>query len=263
VLSLVIIGVVAFVVSLATLFTGFGLGTLLMPTFALFMPLEVAVGATAVVHLANNLFKVAILARQVAPKVLWRFGAPAVLAAFPGAYLLAVLSGRPAMFAWELGGRQMEVTPLKLVLGLLILVFAMLDLAPRTRRLRVDPRWLPLGGLFSGFFGGLSGHQGALRAAFLLPLGLAPAAFAATQAVIAAMVDVSRLTVYGSSYLVGKVDGLAAEVPWALVVTAIVCAFAGALVGKRLLHKVRVDTVRSLAAVLLLLVGLGLATGWF
>lgn len=261
-MSLVIIGVVAFLVSLLTLFTGFGLGTLLMPVFALFMPLEVAVGATAVVHLANNLFKVAILASQVEPKVLWRFGVPAVIAAFPGAFLLAVLSGRSALFVWELGGRQLEVTPLKLVLGLLILIFALMDLAPRMRDLRIDPRWLPLGGAFSGFFGGLSGHQGALRAAFLLPLGLAPATFAATQAVIAAMVDVSRLTVYGGSYLLGRVDGVADQVPWAMVWVAVACAFAGAVVGKKLLHKVTIDTVRTLAALLLLLVGLGLASGW-
>ena len=29
--------------------------------------------------------------------------------------------------------------------------------------LEFDRRYLPLGGLLSGFFGGLSGHQGALR----------------------------------------------------------------------------------------------------
>ena len=48
----------------------------------------------------------------------------------------------------------------------------------------LHPRWLPLGGALSGFLGGLSGHQGALRAVFLTPLGLTPTAFAATQAVL-------------------------------------------------------------------------------
>jgi uncharacterized membrane protein YfcA len=260
-LTLAVIGVVAFGVSLLTLFTGFGLGTLLMPVFALFFPLEVAVGATALVHLANNVFKVGLLARQVAPKVLLRFGLPAVLAAFPGAYLLAVLSRRPPLFVWELAGREAQVTPLKLVLGLLILVFAVLDLTPRTRQLRIDPKWLPLGGSFSGFFGGLSGHQGALRAAFLLPLGLTPAVFAATQAVIAAMVDVSRLAVYGAAYLKDRISGLGTEVPWTAVVVATLCAFAGAWVGKKALRKITIGTVRTLAAILLLVVGSGLALG--
>ena len=59
----VIVGIAAFGVSLLTLFSGFGLGTLLMPVFALFFPVEVAVASTAVVHAANNLFKVGLLAR--------------------------------------------------------------------------------------------------------------------------------------------------------------------------------------------------------
>jgi len=50
----VFIALVAVVVAALTLFSGFGLGTVLMPAFALFFPVPVA--ATAVVHLANNLF---------------------------------------------------------------------------------------------------------------------------------------------------------------------------------------------------------------
>src|SRR5262249_18547707 len=46
-------GVALFVAGL-TLFSGFGLGTLLMPAFALFLPVPVAVAATAVVHLAQQ-----------------------------------------------------------------------------------------------------------------------------------------------------------------------------------------------------------------
>ena len=53
----VIISIVALLVSGLTFFSGFGLGTLLMPAFALFFPIEVAVAATAIVHLANNIFK--------------------------------------------------------------------------------------------------------------------------------------------------------------------------------------------------------------
>ena len=63
--AFLIVGLAAFGISLLTLFSGFGLGTLLMPMFALFIPVEVAVASTAVVHAANNVFKVGLLARQV------------------------------------------------------------------------------------------------------------------------------------------------------------------------------------------------------
>ena len=46
------------------LYSGFGLGTLLMPVFALFFPVPVAVASTAVVHLASNLFRLAFTGRQ-------------------------------------------------------------------------------------------------------------------------------------------------------------------------------------------------------
>jgi hypothetical protein len=50
VLSHLVIAATALIVSGLTLFSGFGLGTILMPAFALFFPLTVAIAATAVVH---------------------------------------------------------------------------------------------------------------------------------------------------------------------------------------------------------------------
>ena len=78
---------VALLVSGLTLYSGFGLGTLLMPVFALFFPVSVAVAATAVVHLLNNLFKVVLVGRRADWTVVARFGLPAALAAFVGAAL--------------------------------------------------------------------------------------------------------------------------------------------------------------------------------
>jgi hypothetical protein len=59
-----IICAIAFTVSGSTLFSGFGLETLLMPAFALFFPIEEAVAATAIVHLANNIFKVGLVGKK-------------------------------------------------------------------------------------------------------------------------------------------------------------------------------------------------------
>ena len=70
----------ALAASALTLFSGFGLGTLLMPVFALFFPLSSAVAMTAVVHLLNNLFKFALLGRHADWKIVVRFGVPAIAA---------------------------------------------------------------------------------------------------------------------------------------------------------------------------------------
>ena len=50
----VIIAVTSVFASLLTYISGFGLGTLLLPVFSLFFDIEVAIAATAIVHLFNK-----------------------------------------------------------------------------------------------------------------------------------------------------------------------------------------------------------------
>jgi uncharacterized membrane protein YfcA len=259
--AVLVLGLVAFGVSLLTLFSGFGLGTLLLPAFAFFLPVDLAVASTAVVHAANNLFKVGLLAGSARSDVLLRFGAPAVVASFAGAALLTSLSTYAPLLSWSFLGRAAEVTPVKLVTGALILGFSLFELVPGLRGLRAPLRWLPAGGALSGFFGGLSGHQGALRAVFLSPLELPPRNFVATQAVLALMVDGARLLVYGWTYMLLRDAAGASAVPWDLVGVATLSAFGGAFLGKRLLTKVTLPTVHRIVGWLLVVVGAALASG--
>jgi len=260
-LAWLVVPLVALGASTLTLFSGFGLGTLLLPVFALFFPVAVAVAATAVVHFANNLFKLWLLKSHVHGRVLVSFGLPAVAAAIAGAWLLTRLSGQPALATWSAAGLEGEVTSVKLAMGALVIGFGLMELVPALERWRVPPRYLPVGGLLSGFFGGLSGHQGALRAAFLLPLGLSPSAFAGTQAALACLVDFARLVVYGMAFLGGLMAGDQAPIPWALVGLACAFAFTGAWLGKRLLPRVTLEGLRLVTGGLLLLVGLTLLAG--
>lgn len=78
-MSFVIVPFVGLVAAVLTFFSGFGLGTLLLPTFALFFPVPVAIAATAVVHLLNNLLKVGLVMRHASRPIVLRFGVPAVL----------------------------------------------------------------------------------------------------------------------------------------------------------------------------------------
>lgn len=256
-MSYLIVCASAAVIGLLTLFSGFGLGTLLMPVFAIFFPVEVAVGATAVVHLANNVFKLALVGRDAVRSVVLRFGLPAVVAAFGGAWLLAVMSAMPAIATYSLWGRTCRVTVVKLVIAVLIVGFALIDLLPAFQRLSLDRKYLPIGGLLSGFFGGLSGHQGALRSAFLIKLGLSTRQFVATGVVVAVMVDLARLLVYGAGAASREFDGHLAG----LVAAACAAAFSGTFIASRLLDKVAIDAVRAIVAAMLIALGLALGTG--
>lgn len=239
-----------------TFFSGFGLGTLLLPVFACFFPVERAVALTAVVHFTNGLLKVALVGRHADRRTVIRFGLPALLAAVAGAWTLERLAAAAPLATYAAFGRTLEVTPVKFVIGLMLLGFAILDLVPGDRRLTFAPALMPLGGLVSGFCGGLSGMQGALRAAFLTRAGLAKEAFVATGAVVACLVDVSRLGVYAA-----EVRREWATLDTGLLAAAVLAALAGTLGAGRLLPHVTLAAVQRVVAGLLVAVGLGLAAG--
>lgn len=259
-MDLLVVSLAALVTSGLTLFSGFGLGTILTPVFAIFFPVATAVAMTAVVHLANNLFKIGLVGRDADWPVVLRFGLPAALAAVGGAALLVLFTGLPPLGSYELAGRAHEVTPVKAIIGLAIAGFALLELSPRFARLVFPPRWLPVGGLLSGFFGGLSGNQGALRSAFLIRTGLSKQAYVGTSAVCAVLVDSVRLAVYGGAFHMDRWADLRDD-DGVLVLAATLSAFLGAYLGKMLLKKVTLRLVELTVAAMMILIGIGLATG--
>lgn len=246
-MAFLLVGTVAGLAAFLTLFSGFGLGTLLLPAFGLFFPPAAAVAMTACVHFANNLAKLALFARKADARVLLRFGLPAWAAAALGAWLLGRLDGIPALATYTVGQRVCAVTPLGLGLGGVMAGFAVLEMTPAFARLRIDARWQPLGGFLSGFFGGLSGHQGALRSAFLIKSGLDKDAFVGTGVVLACGVDAVRMGVYGLQGFAGgwhAADG-------GLILFAMLCAWIGVAVGARRFRKVTLDGLQRFLAVLL------------
>lgn len=259
--SYAVVCLAALVTAVLTLFSGFGVGTLLLPVFCLFFPLEVAVAATAVVHLANNLFKVALLGKYASRPVVVRFGVPAAACALAGAGLLARLAHAPPLATYRLGEGVHAVTPLSLVLGALIAVFALLELLPAFERLAFGARWISLGGALSGFFGGLSGHQGALRAAFLARSGLGRDAFLGTSVTCAVIVDCTRLFVYGVAFYRGHVEAVVMRGGRGLVLAATLAAFAGSFVGTRLVRKVTLRALQRCIGVALLFLAVALGAG--
>lgn len=255
-MDLIVVCIAALTASSLTLFSGFGLGTLLMPVIAIFFPLELAIAMTAMVHLANNLFKIGLLGRKADRSILLKFGLPAVLAAFVGAALLSLLGEVQPLYEYGALGRNIQVSVLKLVIGFLIILFVTLELSPAFSSIALDRKWLPVGGLISGFFGGLSGHQGAFRSMFLIKAGLEKESFVATGVVLAVMVDLSRMVVYGTDISLRN-----EVVNWPMVIAASVAAFAGAYIGTKILKKVTLRTVQIIVSALLVIVACGLIAG--
>lgn len=255
-MEIVIISLVAFVVAILTFFSGFGLGTILTPAFMIFFPTDLAIALTGVVHFFNNIFKLFLVGKNASKEVLLRFGIPAVIAAFVGSYLLLNIPDIKPLFIYELFGKTFEVFPVKFIISVLLIIFACIDLIPYFSKLQFGKDKLPIGGALSGFFGGLSGNQGALRSAFLIKAGLSKEAFVATAVVVSTFVDFTRLSVYATRFSkTGLTDNLA------LVVCATLAGIAGAYIGNKLLKKVTLRFLQVTVALMLIVLSLALGTG--
>lgn len=252
---------VAFGAAMLTFFSGFGLGTILMPVFALFFPVEIAIATTAIVHLANNLFKASLIWQHIQYRVVIYFALPAAFAAFAGALLLNTLSGQEPVLTWSLGGHLMEVTILKLVIAFLLALFAVLEIDRRFEKIQLKKALLPVGGFLSGFFGGLSGHQGALRSLFLLRAGLGKEGYIATGIAAAIVIDISRLSVYGASFF-GRHFSTIGKDTWSMVLVAVLSAFAGSFIGRRALKKITLRGIRVTVGILILALALLMGSGY-
>lgn len=248
----------AFLASILTFFTGFGLGTVLLAVFVLVFPVNFAIAATAVVHLSNNVFKLFLVGKHARKDILVRFGIAALLAALAGAYILTVIDSSQVVLTYQFMGKQLKTTPVRCVIGFLMAAFALMDLFGLSEKWVIDPGWMPVGGVLSGFFGGLSGNQGAFRTMFLLKAGLTKEELIGTGAAIGCLVDLGRLTIYWS-----QINGPELRLQLALLTAATFSAIAGTLVGNKLLKKVSLKKIEIAASVLFLAIAFGLGTGLF
>jgi uncharacterized protein len=260
-MSYLIICTVALLVSGLTLFSGFGLGTLLMPAFALFFPVEVAIAATAIVHLANNLFKVGLVGRKADAGIVLRFALPAAVTAMVGALLLNYFTTVEPIAQYTLLGRVCTISVVKLVIAVMIMGFAVIELHPVFERLAFNTRFIPLGGALSGFFGGLSGHQGALRTAFLIRAGLNKEVFVGTMVVSAVVVDLSRLMIYGATFFSRDFAILKDQGGIGLVIAGSLAAFSGAFIASRFLKKITMRTIQIVVGIMLFFLAIAIGTG--
>jgi len=255
-IEIIIIAAAAFFTAMLTFFSGFGLGTILAPVFAFFFPVEIAIALTAVVHFANNIFKAILIGKHADLRILALFGIPAFVAAAAGALVLVSLADLPVLLQYQLGGEYFEVTPVKLVIAILLIVFTVFEILPGSASIQFGGNRMILGGLLSGFFGGLSGMQGALRSAFLVKSGLNKEQYIATGVLIACLSDFSRLIVYSAFFATVNI-----QENYVLLIFACLSAFVGATTGRLMLKKVAFRSIQILVAIMLIVIALGLGSG--
>jgi uncharacterized membrane protein YfcA len=106
------------------------------------------------------------------------------------------------------------------------------------------------GGSLSGFLAGLIGMGGAIRSSFLVAFNLPKEVYVATSAMIAVVIDFTRIPTYIFTR----------AVEWSsdfiLIPLLVISAYLGVRVGKTLLDKINQETFRRIVSVALLLAGI-------
>jgi uncharacterized membrane protein YfcA len=213
---------------------GFGIGSLLTPFLALRFGTADAIALVAIPHAAATALRFVRLRHAVDRQVLVRFGALSALGGLAGALLYSGLGNRA----------------LTLILAGLLLLTAAAGLSGWTERwhARGAAPWLL--GVVSGFFGGIAGNQGGVRAAALLAFRLTPAAFVATATAVALAVDAVRTPIY---------LWRAAEVVaryWLPVAVAVPGVLLGTLLGERVLLGIPAKRFRPVISSVIGVIGL-------
>ena len=219
--------------SVITLFTGFGVGTIMMPIMALFFDVKVAIFLAAIVHFFNNVSRLVLYWSEINWQIIKRFGVVSIIGAFVGSFAQIYLDS-----VW-----------LKTGVGLFLIIYAVLTLVPGKIKIELPQSLDFIGGFLSGLVGGLIGNQGAIRSVYLLGYGLQKQELVVSSALIAVIIDSTRIPVYAYSNFQYLQENLL------LLATVIATAIFGTVVGSRLLPKVSYDLFRKIILIGVLLLG--------
>jgi len=169
-----------FIAAALTVPAGFGLSTMITPLILLLVGPHEAVAIVAVIHGAHNSWKLIILKQHLDIDAIKKYGIWLVFGAIIGALLQSMV----------------PQDPLLLIIGIFLVLLPILTISESWTGYRIPEAHDRIGGFGSGFMGGLSGHQGALRAMFLKSRLSDKMAYAATASILALCVDISRIPVY-------------------------------------------------------------------
>lgn len=205
---------------------GFGIGSMLTPLLALRLGMDTAVAAVAIPHAIATALRCWRLRRSIDWSVLKGFGLLSAAGGLAGALVYTIL----------------EAGALKRVLGGLLVLTSVAQFSGLAERWHPRGLAVALLGFGSGFFGGLAGNQGGLRAAALAAFSLSPLAFVATSTATGLLVDAARAPVY--LYTAGvKLAEL-----WIPITIATTGVTIGTILGERVLLGMSRERFRLLVA---------------
>jgi uncharacterized membrane protein YfcA len=160
--------------------SGFGSSILFVPMASLFFDFQTVLGITAVFHVFSNFSKIVLFRKGINVPIVLKLGLPAVVFVIIGAMLTSII----------------PIKIIEVLMNCILIVLALYLFINKNKTLESNNRNLFIGGVVSGFLGGVVGTGGAIRGLTLAAFNLSKDVFIATSAFIDLGVDASRAVVY-------------------------------------------------------------------
>ena len=232
-MDILLIGLLTFFAATVGTLSGFGTSTIMVPVLSLFFPLPQTLFLVGVIHLFDDIWKMALFREGIRWPLILGFGIPGIAASYIGARTAVSLP---------------ESSMLR-VLGLFLVAYTIYLMVNPVFRLPQSLVTAAGGGALSGFMAGIFGVGGAVRSAFLTVFDLPKAVYIATTGAIAFAIDSTRLVTYYSG---GTRLEAFLTLGFALFIPA---SLAGAAAAKRISGHIPQEWYRAFIALLLFIVG--------
>lgn len=231
--ALLLFLLVALVAEILGTIGGFGSSAIFVPLAGFFYGLQTVLALTGLLHVFSNIAKLLLFRRTINFRIVLWIGIPSVIMVVAGAQLNTVIDLKYA----------------ELVLGIFLMLFStFLFFFPDFKIAPTNRNAVTSGGL-AGFFAGLIGTGGAIRAMGLAAFDLEKSTFVATSAAVDLGVDVSRSVVY-------LANGYLAPEFYLFIPLLFGVAVAGSWIGKKILDRISQENFKKIVLVLLFLIGI-------
>jgi len=209
-MEITLLTLTAFLASIFSVLVGFGAGLIFIPIGSLFLPIKTVIALATTFFIGNNIWKSLFFWKSINWKLVIWIGLFPIAFTIIGASILLLLPTD-----WIEKG-----------LGLLLL-FYVWDKLQLKIKLKLRGWRIALGGALYGFFSGLTGTGGPVKAAVLDHLKLNKETFIGTMAVTGLFQNIPKTILFTQGGLLTKQD-----LP--LIGFLLIAGLVGSLIGKKL-----------------------------
>lgn len=213
---------------------GFGTSTIMVPILSIFYPFPLVLALVGIIHWFGDVWKMILFRKHFKLNLIITFGLTGIIASFIGAKI--------AFFDLPFD--------LKRLLGIFLIFYVLFLFWKPKFSLPKTSKYQIMGGAFSGFFAGLFGVGGSMRATFLSAFNFKKGVYIVTSGAIAFLIDSTRL----ATYFYEGID-LPSHLFKALLIF-IPISFIGANLAKHYINKIPQEKFRKVIGVFLFFVGI-------